>query len=151
MFIEPRKKLIEWVREQLVGPPVPVTDGPDLCGVLPTERFPCGALYPTSPWGEGIDPAGEDVDEAEGTTEVAGESASEPAIVRRYIPPSSLGLSFFIKGNDIRFQVLCRAVRYEPTERDERGRFKNNWKRRELVSRQGNLPWQRPSPEFLQA
>ena len=138
MFIEPRKKLIEWVRKQLVGPPVPATDGPDIRGVLPTERFPCGALYPTSQWGEGIDPASEDVDEAEGTTEVAGESTSEPAIVRRYIPPSSLGLSFFIKGDDIRFQVLCRAVRYEPTERDERGRYKNDWKHRELVSEQGN-------------
>ena len=133
MFVEPRKKLIEWVRKQLIGP-----DGPDLRGVLPTERFPCGALYPTSPWGEGIDPAGEDVDEAEGATEDADESVSEPAIVRRYIPPSSLGLSFFIEGDDIRFQVLCRAVRYERTERDERGRFRNNWKRRKLVSGQEN-------------
>ena len=138
MFIEPRKKLIEWVRRQLVGPPAPASDGPDLRGVLPTERFPCGALYPTSQWGEGIDPASEDVDEVEGTTEVAGESASEPAIVRRYIPPSSLGLSFFIKGDDIRFQVLCRAVRYEPTERDERGRFKNDWKRKKLTSGEEN-------------
>ena len=140
MFVEPRKKLIEWVRKQLVGPPEPATDGPDLRGVLPTERFPCGALYPTSPWGEGIDPAGEDVDEAEGTTEVAGESASEPAIVRRYIPPSSLGLSFFIEGDDIRFQVLCRAVRYEPTDkRDKRGQYKRNeWKRKKLVSGEEN-------------
>ena len=134
MFIEPRKKLIEWVRKQLVGPPVPVTDGPDLRGVLPTERFPCGALYPTSPWGEGIDPAGEDIDEAEGTTEAAGESASEPAIVRRYIPPSSLGLSFFIMGDDIRFQVLCHAVRYEYA----REANQHTWTRRELVSGQGN-------------
>ena len=116
-----------------------MADGPDLRGVLPTERFPCGALYPTSQWGDGIDPAGEDVDEAEGTTEVAGESPSEPAIVRRYIPPSSLGFSFFIEGDDIRFQVLCRAVRYEHIERDKRGRYKkNDWKRRELVSGQGN-------------
>lgn len=136
MFIEPRKKLIEWVRKQLVGPPAPATDGPDLRGVLPTERFPCGALYPTSRWGEGIDPASKDVDEAEGANEVADESASEPAVVRRYIPPSSLGLSFFIKGEDIRFQVLCHAVRYEPTDRDERGRYKNDWKYRKLVSGQ---------------
>lgn len=138
MFIEPRKRLINWVRKQLIGPPEPATDGPDLHGVLPTERFPCGALYPTSHLGEGIDPASEDVDEAEGTTEVTGESTSEPAVVRRYIPPSSFGLSFFIKGDDIRFQVLCCAVRYDPTERDERGQYKNNWKRRELVSGQGN-------------
>ena len=138
MFIEPRKRLIDWVRKQLVGPPVPATDGPNLRGVLPTERFPCGALYPTSQWGEGIDPASEDVDEAEGATDVAGESTPEPAVVRRYIPPSSLGFSFFIKGEDIRFQVLSRAVRYERTERDERGQYKNDWKRRELVSGQGN-------------
>lgn len=138
MYIEPRKKLIGWVRKQLVGPPEPAADSPDLRGVLPTERFPCGALYPTSKWGEGIDPASEDVDESEGAAEVAGESIAEPAIVRRYIPPSSLGFSFFIKGDDIRFQVLCRAVRYEPTERDERGRYKNDWKRRELISGHGN-------------
>ena len=134
MFIEPRKKLIEWVRRQLVGPPVPATDGPDLRGVLPTERFPCGALYPTSQWGEGIDPASKDVDEVEGTTEIAGESASEPAIVRRYIPPSSLGLSFFIKGDDIRLQVLYRAVRYE----HKREGNQHTWTRKELISGLGN-------------
>ena len=59
-------------------------------------------------------------------------------MVRRYIPPSSLGFSFFINGEDIRFQVLSRAVRYERTKRDVRGQYKNDWKRRELVSRQGN-------------
>ena len=138
MFTEPRKRLIDWVRQQLIGPPEAAASGPDLHGVLPTERFPCGALYPTSKWGEGIDPASEDVDEAEGTTEVGGESLAEPAVVRRYIPPSSLGFSFFIKGEDIRFQVLCRAAGYERTERDERGRYKNDWKRKELISGQGD-------------
>lgn len=138
MYIEARKKLIDWVRKQLIGPPEPATDGPDLRGVLPTERFPCGALYPTSQWGEGIDPASEDVDQIEGTAEVAGESSAEPAIVRRYIPPSSLGFSFFIKGDDIRFQVICRAVQYGRMERDERGQYKNDWTRKELASGQGN-------------
>ena len=138
MFTEPRKRLIDWVRKQLIGPPESAADSPDLRGVLPTERFPCGALYPTSKWGEGIDPASEVVDEADGTNEVAGESLAEPAVVRRYIPPSSLGFSFFIKGEDIRFQVLCRAARYERTERDERGQYKNDWKRKELISGQGD-------------
>jgi len=138
MFIKPRKNLIGWVRKQLVGPPEPMADGPDLRDVLPTERFPCGALYPTSQWGEGIDPASEDVDELAGSCDVTGESSAEPAIVRRYIPPSSLGFSFFIKGNDIRFQVLCRAAEYKPTKRDKRGRWKNEWKRCNLVSGQGN-------------
>lgn len=138
MFTGPRKRLIDWVRQQLIGSPELAPDGPVLRGVLPTERFPCGALYPTSKWGEGIDPASEDVDEAEGTTEVAGESLAEPAVVRRYIPPSSLGFSFFIKGEDIRFQVLCRAAGYERTERDERGQYKNDWKRKELIFGQGD-------------
>ncbi len=138
MFIESRKKLIDWVRKQLIGPPESVPDSPDLRGVLPTERFPCGALYPTSKFGEGIDPAGEDVEELEETSNVEGEGLDEPAIVRRYIPPSSLGFSFFIQGEDIRFQVLSRAVGYERTGRDERGRYKNDWKRKELVSGQGN-------------
>lgn len=138
IFTEPRKRLIDWVSQQLIGPPEPPTDGPELRGVLPTERFPCGALYPTSQWGEGIDPASEDVDEAEGTAEVAGESIAEPAVVRRYIPPSSLGFSFFIKGEDIRFQVLSRAVKYVRTERDKQGQFKNDWSRRELVSGKGD-------------
>lgn len=138
MFTEPRKRLIDWVRKQLIGPSESVPDSRALRGVLPTERFPCGALYPTSQWGEGIDPAAEDVEEAEGTTEVAGESLAEPAVVRRYIPPSSLGFSFFIKGEAIRFQVLCRAVGYERTERDERGQYKNDWTRKELVPGQGD-------------
>lgn len=126
------------MRQQLTGPPESAANGPELRGVLPTERFPCGALYPTSQCGEGIDPASEDADEAEGAIEVAGESEAEPAVVRRYIPPSSLGFSFFIKGDDIRFQVLSRAVRYECTERDEQGQFKNDWSRRKLVSSEGN-------------
>ncbi|MEJ2417458.1 MAG: helicase-related protein [Exilibacterium sp.] len=138
MLTEPRRRLIDWIRQQLIGPPESAPDSQALQGVLPTERFPCGALYPTSKWGEGIDPASEDVDEAEGTTEAAGESSAEPAVVRRYIPPSSLGFSFFIKGEDIRFQVLCRAARYERTERDERGKYKNDWKRRELASGHGD-------------
>ena len=138
MFTKPRKRLIDWVRKQLIGPPESATGSPVLRGVLPTERFPCGALYPISKWGEGIDPASEDVDEIEEISDTTGESLAEPAVVRRYIPPSSLGFSFFVKGEDISFQVLSRAVRYERTERDERGQYKNEWKRRELISEQGN-------------
>ena len=135
MFIEPRKALINWLRRQLVGPPDRRDgDGPDLRGVLPTERFPCGALYPISPSGEGIDPASDDVNEIESAAEVAGESIAEPAIIRRYIPPSSMGFSFFIKGDDIRFQVLCGAVRYV----HKREQKKNTWTRKTLATEQGN-------------
>lgn len=147
IYVEPRKRLIDWVRQQLVGPRESVVGGSDLVGILPTERFPCGALYPTSQLGEGIDPACDDVEEVETGMDATGEICTEPAIVRRYIPPSSLGFSFFIRGEDIRFQILCHAIRYEDreqagdehTERDEQGRFrKREWTRRRLVAGQGN-------------
>lgn len=144
IFIEPRERLIGWVRKQLIGPPDrEKKNGPDIIGVLPTERFPCGALYPISPEGEGIDLANEDVEEADEIPGFAGETKEEPAIVRRYIPPSSLGFSFFIRGEDIRFQVLCRAVRYEGTkhdERDKQGQFKKSeWTRNQLPSETQNV------------
>ncbi len=132
-FVEPRKRFIEWMRRQLVGAPQGGSDGPDLRGVLPTERFPCGAIYPVSSSGEGIDPAEDEVEDAEAAAGASGENAVEPAIVRRYIPPSSLGFSFFVKGGRIELQLLCSAIRYERTERDERGRYKNEWTRRTLV------------------
>ncbi len=139
MYIEARKKLIDWVRMQLVGPPEKRANGPDLHGVLPTKRFPCGALYPTSQWGDGIDPASEDIDDVEGVTDIVSETAAEPVITRRYVPPSSLGFSFFIKGDDIRFQALCRAASYQRAEHDGKGKYKkNDWARRELVSGHGN-------------
>jgi len=132
-FVEPRKRFIEWVRRQLVGAPQSGSDGPDLHGVLPTERFPCGAIYPVSSSGEGIDPVGDDVEDAGTAAGDSDEDGTEPAIVRRYIPPSSLGFSFFIKGACIELQLLCSAVRYEHTKRDGHGRFENKWTRRPLV------------------
>lgn len=133
-FVTPRRRLVDWLRSRLVGAPQQTgADGPDLRGVLPTERFPCGAIYPVSSSGEGIDPIGDEVDGADAAAAPAGESDDEPAIVRRYIPPSSLGLSFFIKGERIELQLLCSATRYERSERDERGRYKNEWTRRNLA------------------
>lgn len=134
IFVEPRKRLIDWVRMQLIGPPDALGDGPDIVGVLPTERFPVGALYPISPAGEGIDPAIDDGAEDDVLANPAGETEEEPSVVRRYIPPSSLGFSFFIEGEDVRFQVMCSAVCYESAERDERGRFKNDWTRKKPVT-----------------
>ncbi|NMG17498.1 helicase-related protein [Aromatoleum bremense] len=134
IFVEPRKRLIDWVRKQLIGPPDPVEDGPDIVGVLPTERFPGGALYPISPAGEGIDPGTDDGGEDDSLPNGTGETKEEPAVVRRYIPPSSLGFSFFIKGENVRFQVLCSAVQYISTVRAPDGRFKNEWTRKILGS-----------------
>jgi hypothetical protein len=133
-FVEPRNRLVKWVRHQLIGgAPSEAPDGPSLRGILPTERYPCGAIYPVSSSGEGIDPIGDELEGAEAAAGASDESAVEPAVVRRYIPPSSLGLSFFIKGDRIELQLLCSAIRYERIERDERGQYKHEWTRRTLV------------------
>lgn len=137
MYVEARKNLINWVRKQLIGSPELNDENVTFQGVLPTERFPCGALYPTSKWGEGIDPASEELEEAEGNASIAGENTSEPLVVRRYIPPSSLGFSFFIKGDDIHFQVLPHAVHYICPEKDNLGNCKK-WERNQLISNQEN-------------
>lgn len=137
-FVQPRERFIEWIRHQLAGPPQRRSDEPDLRGVLPTERFPCGAIYPVTSSGEGIDPVEDEVEDAENAVSGSEEAGAEPAIVRRYIPPSSLGLSFFIQGPRVDLQLLCSAVRYERTERDERGRYKNEWTRRMLVPETGD-------------
>lgn len=140
MYTEPRQRLIEWARTQLIGPPGQANgspeNAPDLLGILPTERFPCGAIYPTSAWGEGIDPLSEELDEVDSALEIGGESTVEPAPVRRYIPPSSLGFSFFVSGENIKFQLLVSAVSYEEAERTKSGQYSNDWYRRKLVSRQ---------------
>ncbi len=138
IFVEPRNRLLDWLRRQLIGSaelfPGQSEDGPDLRGVFPTERFPVGAIYPISSSGEGLDPADMDLAEAPGVADTQDDQSADPVAIRRYIPPSSIGLSFFIKGDDIRFQLLCSAVHYEPIERDEKGHFKNEWKRRSVVS-----------------
>ena len=137
-FVQPRTRFIEWVRNQLAGPPQRRSNEPDLRNVLPTERFPCGAIYPVTSSGEGIDPVGDEVEDAESTAAGSVEDGAEPAIVRRYIPPSSLGLSFFIQGPRIDLQLLCSAVRYVRDERNERGQYKNEWTRRTLASEAGD-------------
>lgn len=141
IFVQPREQFVDWVRKQLVGPPWLARDKqgnePDLLGVLPTERFPCGAIYPISATGEGIDAAGDGMEGAEATSDAPDDTSADPAFVRRYVPPSSLGLSFFIKGDDIRLQLLCSATRYEHTIRDEKGQYKNDWTRQPLGADDG--------------
>lgn len=138
--------MVGWIRKQLIGPPVANDPDAKLVGVLPTERFPCGALYPITPAGEGIDPAAEEDSDDEALENGATESLSEPAVVRRYTPPSSLGFSFFISGESIQFQILYSAARYasevRPGDRDEEGRFKRpEWQRQSLEVGHDNEPF----------
>ena len=53
MYVEARKKLVAWLRQQLMGPAAG-----DSLNVSPLERYPTGVLHPIDPAGRsGIDPA----------------------------------------------------------------------------------------------
>ena len=120
-----RNELLDWVRAQLIGP---ASDEEGLRG-SPLDRYSTGILFPIVRGQEGVDPASADVDDEEETElQVDGDNsrakAGPAAKHRRYIPPSSVGFSFFVSGENVRFQVNCSAARYERIgERDERGRF----------------------------
>ena len=150
-----RRRLLDWVRGQLVGPA-----GSGWLRGSPVERYPAGVLHPVDPagWGmTGLDPAQseEDGDEprhapagrpadprdahgsgsaaapddeeeddapvgAEGTP---GGVAARPVGRRRYVPPSSVGVSFYVRGA-ARLRVTASAANYRRVrERDPSGRF----------------------------
>lgn len=140
-YTEARKRLVNWVSRQLIGPPeaTEATEGGHFLNVDPITRFPCGALYPAIDDGEGLDAVSEDPAPPVESNE--DEISAEPTVnQRRFTPPSSLGFSFFISGSDIKLQILCAAVSYSRRNagsggrsRDAAGRFSNEWIRHKLV------------------
>ena len=131
MYVEARKKLVAWMRRQLIGPA-----GEGSLRMSPLERYPTGVLHPIDPGLSGIDPASAVTEEAEPVllddSEVApaadgesdGGSLARPARRRRYVPPSSVGFSCFVRG-DVRLAITASAAVYEGTgERDEVGQFR---------------------------
>ena len=124
-YAQQRTRLLVWLRTQLMGP---VSKDNILQGISPLDRYLTGILFPIVRGEEGIDPASVDEDEAgladlPGADEGAKASAEPTAKRRRYVPPSSVGFSFFARGESLRFEVLCSAARYKTSMRDPEGRF----------------------------
>ena len=134
MYVEARKKLVEWLRSQLIGPA-----GEGVVRMSPLDRYPTGVLHPVEPDVTGIDPASADGDEAEsnlldeddehdGPADSGSESGAatlaRPARRRRYVPPSSVGFSCYVRGR-VRLSVTAAAAVYRGAEeRGEGGRFR---------------------------
>ena len=140
-----RQRLVDWVRRQLVGPA-----GPGWLAGSPVERYPTGVLHPIEPAGRsmtGLDPAqseqdedpvlrapdgfesaaalpdDEDDDAPAGADGGPGPAAARPVGSRRYVPPSSVGVSFHVRG-DARLRVTVSAASYRRVrERGASGRF----------------------------
>ncbi len=119
-----RRDLLDWLKKQLIGP----ASGENLLRGSPLDRYPTGILFPIMRDEEGIDPASvSDDDDDTGSLgdDTTARIDAQPATKRRrYMPPSSVGFSFFARGKEIRFQVLCSAALYKRTgERNEKGQF----------------------------
>ena len=133
--VEARRNLLGWLRRQLIGPA-----GDGNLRVSPLDRYPTGVLYPVQPGVSGTDPAGpggvraagsplagdedEDDDDAlAGSDAPAGRPSARPVGRRRYVPPSAVGFSCFVRG-DARLSISASAAVYARTgDRDDRGRF----------------------------
>ncbi len=131
-----RKDFVDWLRFCLMGPG---SQENSLVGIRPAERYHIGVLFPIIKGEEGIDPASEDQNECNGNSDqidsgnVDGVESTQKK--RRYIPPSSVGFSFFIQGDCIELQVQASAVKYTRSgERDDRGQYKRKeWTRNKLI------------------
>ena len=123
-YMAERKRLLNWLEKQLIGP---APDYDKLLSGSPLQRYTTGILFPIVLGQEGLDPAGEEEDEDDDLpqeAESAGKAAEPAASSRRYVPPSSVGLSFYALGEAVHIEVGCSAARYKKSsERDDSGQF----------------------------
>ncbi len=151
MYSGARKRLVDWLRKQLIGPAI---DGE--LRMSPLERYPTGVLHPIEPDLTGIDPASASVDSAEPSLQEelgdddgpidpsdqdsAGFSHARPVRRRRYVPPSSVGFSCFVRGN-VSLTVTASAAKYKPNKhRGSEGRYQSTrFKRKKLPEK--TLNW----------
>ena len=131
-----RKEWLDWLKKQLQGPlerQALQEDYLTLDGISPLERYPVAVLYPVIA-GAGLDAADEDfVDDLPGAEPVANngvddtdDKSAQSAHISRYVPPSSVGFSFFVPTANWCLQVGFSAACYKDMNRDESsGRFKS--------------------------
>ena len=163
MYVEARKRLVDWLRRQLIGPA-----GDGSLRMSPLERYPTGVLHPVDPpENPGIDPASATqveeeptlLDDPEDVTveddQSENQTSAQPARRRRYVPPSSAGFSFFVRG-DVRLSATASAAEYRGAEaRGERGQFQTpeytrtvlpettvTWSRTAVASETGETIWE---------
>ena len=126
---EHRDRLYAWLRRCLID------DGESLTGIKPLDRYQTGILFPVVRGEFGLDPGGEEADAGSAAVDDEGDAADSEQQAqgasprkRRFVPPSSVGFSFFVAGDQVRLQLIPRALGYVPgDERDERGQFRGEY------------------------
>ncbi len=111
-FTQGRDRLLQWLRSQLIGP---ASEEEELSG-SPLNRYPTGILFPIVRSGEGF---GLDTTDEEDTLDPLGNEGPVHAKATlqpyRYTASSSVGFSFFVRGDVIQIRVRCSAARYVQT------------------------------------
>lgn len=132
-----RRQFVDWVKLQLTGPAAGKQEY--LNGIHPLDWYAAGILFPVIEGGTGVDPADLDDDSSssgmDGSLEnedseddsIAAKPTTEPKKQIRYTPPSSVGFSFFVKGDVADFQVQYSAVQYEDARQAENSAI--SWRR----------------------
>ena len=121
-YQEQRQRLINWLRIQLIGGK---EQGEYLIGIRPVERYVAGVLFPLSET-ESIE---EDLAENDNTTSAR--------LSKRYQPPCSAGMSFYVTGKHIRLRAFYSAIRYKAGKKTKHGHIEE-WIKDNLTSADGN-------------
>jgi hypothetical protein len=130
-----RQQFVRHIHEQLTGKNNKLPKG-KLIGENPLDRFVTGFLFPVFESEEGIDDDQDEIEEASENDETSVQ-ATTVTKRKRYIPPSSVGFSFFISGDSIRLRVFYNAICYHKESKNERGKYQNIWNRAELTDDNG--------------
>lgn len=149
-YIGPRDHFVNWLRQQLIGPAQ--TDA-NLVGISPLERYPVGVLHPvmsygadenpttvSEPWEDTIDEE-DSADESNQEQETKPHSFAQPAGRRRYVAPSTVGFSIFVRGKPCLQMVVEGAYYKSVGERDIQGRFRTREYQRTPLETQ-TLSWE---------
>ena len=148
MYVEGRNRLVEWLNRQLMGP-LRGSENEHKLDMSPLDRFPVGVLSPamsedredgerpgSADGGRSLDNHWSEDDE-EGPRDGEPGGSQEKAVPfqrRRYVPPSSVGFSFCVRGH-VRLRIEATGAAYSPTSprgRGTEGRFENQFKRIQL-------------------
>ena len=126
-----RTNLINWTKSQLSG--FEFKDNM-LVGTAPLDRFFTGILFPIHESEDGFDDIEDEVEHDD--PDIAKPVKKD----KRYIPPSSAGLSFYITGEQIKLRIYHNAVCYQKwSEREDHNqRFApQKWLRQPLAQDDG--------------
>lgn len=131
-----RKEWLDWLKKQLQGPPERQAHQEEcltLEGISPLERYPVAVLYPVIA-GEGLDAAEDEfADDWSGAEPVANngmddtnDKTAQSAQLSRYVPPSSVGFSFFVPTANWCLEIGFSAASYK--KRDGREESSGQYK-----------------------